>query len=190
MPKVRELVSRFTQLVPPEMKMDFDNVGLLVGTNETPVTKALVALDITDEVIDEAIAAGAQIIFSHHPLYFELKQVSDDSLIGAKIVKLLQNNISAFCQHTNLDSVPGGVNDALAQKLGVALEGWLEGPAFLPDGREYGMRPSLNIFSTYSSVRFKTVRRSSGWTTFSAKFRSDSRTVLPDFKMAKSSSAR
>ena len=139
MPKVRELVSRFTQLVPPEMKMDFDNVGLLVGTNETPVTKALVALDITDEVIDEAIAAGAQIIFSHHPLYFELKQVSDDSLIGAKIVKLLQNNISAFCQHTNLDSVPGGVNDALAQKLGVALEGWLEGPAFLPDGREYGM---------------------------------------------------
>ena len=62
MPKVRELVSRFTQLVPPEMKMDFDNVGLLVGTNETPVTKALVALDITDEVIDEAIAAGATIL--------------------------------------------------------------------------------------------------------------------------------
>ena len=139
MTKVRDIVSYFTALVPPEMKMDFDNVGLLAGTNETTVTKALVALDITDEVIDEAISAGAQIILSHHPLYFELKQVNDGTLIGAKIVKLLQNGISAFCQHTNLDSVPGGVNDALAKKLGVAVEGWLEGPSFLPDGREYGM---------------------------------------------------
>ncbi|MGI5979595.1 MAG: Nif3-like dinuclear metal center hexameric protein [Oscillospiraceae bacterium] len=139
MAKVRKIVSYFTALVPPEMKMDFDNVGLLVGANETEVTKALVALDITDEVIDEAIREGAQIILSHHPLYFELKQVNDDTLTGAKIVKLLQNGISAFCQHTNLDSVPGGVNDALAKKLGVSVEGWLEGPRFLPDGREYGM---------------------------------------------------
>ena len=54
MTTVRDIVSYFTALVPPEMKMDFDNVGLLAGTNETTVTKALVALDITDEVIDEA----------------------------------------------------------------------------------------------------------------------------------------
>ena len=139
MVKVRDIAAYFTALVPPEMKMDFDNVGLLVGTNETAVTKALVALDITDEVIDEAVREGAQIILSHHPLYFELKQVNDGTLTGRKIVALLQNGISAFCQHTNLDSVPGGVNDALASSLGVSVEGWLEGPCFLPDGREYGM---------------------------------------------------
>lgn len=139
MAKVSKIVSYFTALVPPEMKMDFDNVGLLAGTNETEVTKALVALDITDEVIGEAIDEHAQIILSHHPLYFELKQVSDDTLIGRKIVQLLQHNISAFCQHTNLDSVPGGVNDALAAKLGVSVEGWLDGPHFTRDGREYGM---------------------------------------------------
>ena len=139
MARVSEIVSYFTALVPPEMKMDFDNVGLLVGTNETEVTKALVALDITDEVIREAIDEHAQIILSHHPLYFELKQVNDDTLIGRKIVRLLQHNISAFCQHTNLDSVPGGVNDALAAKLGVSVEGWLDGPHFTRDGREYGM---------------------------------------------------
>lgn len=139
MAKVREIVNYFTALVPPEMKMDFDNVGLLVGTNETEVTKALAALDITDEVIGEAIDGHAQIILSHHPLYFELKQVNDDTLTGRKIVRLLQHNISAFCQHTNLDSVPGGVNDALAAKLGVSVEGWLDGPHFTKDGREYGM---------------------------------------------------
>lgn len=139
MTNVREIVDYFTRLVPPEMKMDFDNVGLLAGTNGTAVTKALVALDITDEVIEEAIREGAQLILSHHPLYFELKQVNDDTLIGRKIVRLLQNGISAYCQHTNLDSVPGGVNDALAAKLGVSVEGWLEGPSHTKAGREYGM---------------------------------------------------
>lgn len=139
MPKVKDIVNYFTALVPPEMKMDFDNVGLLVGTNETDVKKAVVALDITEDVIDEAIRENAQIILSHHPMFFELKKVNDDSLIGGKIVKMLQNGISGFCQHTNLDSVQGGVNDSLAQRLGVHIEGWLEGPHLTSDGREYGM---------------------------------------------------
>jgi len=139
MANVREIVAYFTRLVPPEMKMDFDNVGLLAGTNGTEVTKTLVALDITDAVIEEAIREGAQLILSHHPLYFECKQVNDDTLIGRKIVRLLQNGISAYCQHTNLDSVPGGVNDALAAKLGVSVEGWLEGPSYTKSSCEYGM---------------------------------------------------
>ena len=139
MSKVKEIVSYFEALVPPEMKMDFDNVGLLVGTNGAEVSKALVALDITDDVIDEAIRANAQLILSHHPMFFELKQVNDSSLTGRKIVKMLQNGISGFCQHTNLDCVTGGVNDALADKLGVAVEGFLDGPLYLADGQEYGM---------------------------------------------------
>ena len=139
MSKLKEIVSYFEAHVPPEMKMDFDNVGLLVGTNEIEVTKVIVALDITDGVIDEAIRANAQLILSHHPMFFELKQVNDNSLTGRKIVKMLQNGISGFCQHTNLDCVSGGVNDALADKLGVAVEGFLDGPHFTGDGQEYGM---------------------------------------------------
>ena len=139
MPKVKEIVSYFTTLIPPEMKMDFDNVGLLVGINETDVKTAVVALDITDEVIDEAIRVNAQIILSHHPMYFELKQVNDLHAVGGKIVKMLGGGISGFCQHTNLDSVQGGVNDVLAEKLGVIIDGYLEGPYFTSDGREYGM---------------------------------------------------
>ncbi|MEG1491014.1 MAG: Nif3-like dinuclear metal center hexameric protein [Oscillospiraceae bacterium] len=139
MPKVNEIVSYFSTLVPPEMKMDFDNVGLLVGINDAEVTRVLVALDITAEVIDEAVSLGAQLICSHHPMFFDLKQVNDDNPTGKKIIKLLQNGISALCQHTNLDSVSGGVNDALAAKLGVCCDGALEGPFFTHTGVEYGM---------------------------------------------------
>ncbi len=139
MPKVKEIVSYFSALIPPEMKMDFDNVGLLVGINEAEVKTAVAALDITEDVIDEAIRSNAQIILSHHPMYFELKQVNDNSLVGSKIIKMLRNGISGFCQHTNLDSVQGGVNDSLAEKLGVIVEGYLEGPSFTTDGKEYGM---------------------------------------------------
>lgn len=139
MAKLKEIVSYFEELVPPEMKVDNDNVGLLVGTNETEVTKVIVALDITSGVIDEAINANAQLILSHHPMFFELKQVNDNSPAGKKIVKMLQHGISGFCQHTNLDCVSGGVNDALADKLGVAVEGFLDGPHFTKDGQEYGM---------------------------------------------------
>ena len=139
MPKVKDIVDYFTEHVPPEMKMGFDNVGLLVGINNAVVTKALVALDITDDVVDEAIRQNAQIILSHHPIFFELKQINDNNLIGRKIVKMLQNGISGFCQHTNLDSVSGGVNDALSEKLGVHIDGWLDGPKQTSAGREFGM---------------------------------------------------
>lgn len=139
MPKVKDIVNYFTSLIPPTMKMDFDNVGLLVGLNDEEVTKAVVALDITDAVIDEAIRFDAQLILSHHPVFFELKQVNDDNLIGQKVVKMLQNGISGFCQHTNLDAVRGGVNDALAEKLGVRVEGFLDGPQFTAEGKEYGI---------------------------------------------------
>ncbi len=139
MPKVKDIAEYFSRLVPAEMKMDFDNVGLLVGINEAPVKRALVALDITNAVLDEAITLGAELILAHHPLFFDLKRVNDADSSGAKIVRLLQNNISALCLHTNLDAVPGGVNDVLAKALNVSPEGWLDGSARASDSREYGM---------------------------------------------------
>lgn len=138
MPKVKEIAEYFEALVPSEMKMDFDNVGLLVGSVSTDVDTALVALDITDEVINEAVSCKAQIILSHHPLFFDLKQVNDGTLCGGKIVKLLKNGISAYCQHTNLDGVDGGVNDALAKRLSLRVEGRLE-DLVTAGGIAYGM---------------------------------------------------
>ena len=74
---VKEIYDFLAAYAPPERKMDFDNVGLLAGWESRPVTRVLVALDITTQVIDEAARIGAELIVSHHPMFFELKRVTD-----------------------------------------------------------------------------------------------------------------
>lgn len=96
--------------------MDFDNVGLLVGDGRERVTGVLVCLDCTDEAINEAVQCGANLIITHHPVIFEpLKSVTEESLV----YRLIRNGISVISAHTNLDSADGGVNDTLAEILGL-----------------------------------------------------------------------
>lgn len=107
------------ELAPTELKMSFDNVGFLIGNKEREVSRCLIVLDITDEVIDEAVSEGAQLIVSHHPLIFDpIKNVLSSDLVGRKVIKLIENGIAAVCMHTNLDIAEGGVNDALMNTLG------------------------------------------------------------------------
>ncbi len=119
MTTVKDIFDYLNEFAPCERKMDFDNVGFLVGTQNTEVKKILVALDVTDEVIDEAVEKNAQLIVSHHPMFFSLNTVNDTEPVGRKITKLLSNGISAICMHTNLDGADGGVNDALADALDI-----------------------------------------------------------------------
>ena len=114
-----QIYEQLAQLAPVDMKMDFDNVGFLVGFSENPINQVLVSLDITDDVISEAIAWGAGLIVSHHPLFFSLKSVTDGDRTGRKIVRMISHGVSAICMHTNLDAAIGGVNDALAAKAGI-----------------------------------------------------------------------
>lgn len=139
MAKVKEIADHLLELVPQEMKSEYDNVGLLVGIEGALVTRAIVALDVTPTVISEAENIGAQLIVAHHPLFFDLKSVNDSDPTGSSIIRILRSGISCICLHTNLDSVRGGVNDALAEKLGVAAERYLEGPFYTSEGKEYGM---------------------------------------------------
>ncbi|MGI6014101.1 MAG: Nif3-like dinuclear metal center hexameric protein [Oscillospiraceae bacterium] len=139
MATVNELRTYFETRVPTALKMDFDNVGLLVGTCDTTVHRTLVTLDITDDVIEEAIQGKVDLIVSHHPLFFDLKFVRDDDDTGRKIIRLLQHGISAICLHTNLDAVEGGVNDALMQALGAKVTGLLSVDGTTPDGKPYGI---------------------------------------------------
>ncbi len=108
---------------PKELAEDWDNVGLLVGDPEREVKQVLVALDITEGVIDEAIGCGADLIVAHHPVmncaWHEVQTIRMDDLQGRKLTKLLEHRISAICMHTNLDAAEGGVNDILAQMLGL-----------------------------------------------------------------------
>jgi len=120
---VNDVYKYLCSIAPPEMKMDFDNVGFLVGRADSEASKILVSLDITVDVISEAVEIGAGLIVSHHPLFFTLKSVTDTDLTGKKIIRLLSSGVSAICMHTNLDAARGGVNDALAEAAGIADSG-------------------------------------------------------------------
>ncbi len=140
MAKVCEIRDYYNEIAPYDMKLDFDNVGHLVGFTQAEVRKAIISLDITDAVIEEAIKAGAQLILSHHPLLFEaIKRVTDDDAKGRKIIRMLSHGISAICLHTNMDAADGGVNDCLMAALGAEVTGLLDPHGVHPDGRPYGV---------------------------------------------------
>ncbi len=126
MATVRDIEAYLWQLAPRELKLDFDNVGLLAGFPENQVSRVLVSLDITDAVIEEAVYMGAELIVAHHPLFLdEQKNILTTDATGRKIISLIEKGISAICMHTNLDAAEGGVNDALAHKLGGRVSGIL-----------------------------------------------------------------
>lgn len=106
-------------IAPVVTKMDFDNIGLLVGRAGNSLSAIIVSLDITSAVISEAAETGAGLIVSHHPLFFSIKSVTDSDAIGSRVVQMLSHGISGICMHTNLDAAQGGVNDSLASALGL-----------------------------------------------------------------------
>ena len=121
MTTVGDIISYLEMLAPRSMKMDWDNVGLLCGGRNRPVTKVLVALDPFEGVCREASQWGAELIVTHHPLIFSpLKAVTDETAIGRSVQLLCAKGISAINAHTNLDCAPGGVNDCLAETLGLS----------------------------------------------------------------------
>lgn len=116
---VQEILQELKAFAPPELACSWDNVGLLVDAGR-PVDKVLTALDITAGVVEEAARAGCQLIVSHHPVIFDpMKRITAEDIPAL----LLQNGISGICMHTNLDAAPGGVNDTLADLLGIARGG-------------------------------------------------------------------
>lgn len=97
-----------------------DPVGLQVGEPDASVQHVLVALDVSDAVVEEALATGADLVVSHHPLVVEpLRGVTAAEPIGRAVLRLVRAGVGVFVAHTNLDRAPGGVNDALAETLGL-----------------------------------------------------------------------
>lgn len=135
------MVHEFLQEKAPfELQEGFDNAGFLVGREEASVSKILVALDITEQVVQEAAEQGAQLIVAHHPVIFSgVKSVTDETVTGRVLLSLIENGIAAICAHTNLDAVEGGVNDALAVRLGLTDIGQLKQAGVDGQGRPYGI---------------------------------------------------
>lgn len=123
MTTVREIESFLYSWAPRELAESWDNVGLLVGDPEAAVERVLVALDITPQVAEEALERGCQLIVAHHPVmncaWHPVQTVRADDRQGRTLTALLRGGVAAICMHTNLDAAKGGVNDILAEKLGL-----------------------------------------------------------------------
>lgn len=116
-----EIIQLFESWSPKSMAcMPNDPIGLAIGTLNKPVSKVLVTLDVTHEVVDEAITNGCELIIAHHPpIFAKLKHLRTDDVKGKLYEKCIKNDIAVYAAHTNLDVAPGGVNDLLADALGL-----------------------------------------------------------------------
>ena len=141
MATVADILNFVESLAPNQMKMEWDNVGLLCGRKGKEVKKILVALDPFATVIDEAIEIGADLIVTHHPLIFgeEVKAVNENTETGRCLLTLMENGIAAINAHTNLDMAPGGINDVLAQKLALVNIRVADPSGTDNQGREWGL---------------------------------------------------
>lgn len=114
---IREIIDALERFAPLPLQDDYDNSGLQVGTTETEVSGVLLCLDVTRQVVDEAIRNGCNMIVSHHPLLFRpLKRLTDDN-IGSIVIDVVRAGITIYASHTNLDNVSKGVNMRIAQIL-------------------------------------------------------------------------
>ena len=118
---VKELYDRFAERIPEHLREPWDNDGLMCSADtSSEVHRALVALDVTEEIVDYAIQYGFDLIVSHHPLIFKpLGALTEDSHVARKVIKLLCTGVSVFSFHTRADKVLGGVNDCLCDRLGM-----------------------------------------------------------------------
>lgn len=116
---VADILAFLDTIAPEHMKEDWDRVGLNCGRADMPVRRILVALDPFRSVCQEAKAVGADLIVTHHPLFWTPEFINDSTEQGRNLLYLIENKIACINAHTNLDCAPGGVNDILAERLGL-----------------------------------------------------------------------
>ncbi|WP_461448898.1 Nif3-like dinuclear metal center hexameric protein [Mucilaginibacter sp.] len=118
--KLSQLTDYLESLAPLTYQEDYDNCGLIVGRPDQEILQALVSLDCTEAVVDEAIANNCQVIISHHPIVFKgLKKFNSKTYVERVVEKAIRNNIALYAIHTNLDSMQTGVNAKICETLGL-----------------------------------------------------------------------
>lgn len=125
--KCSEIIEILEKLAPLSMACDWDNPGLLAGRYDKEVKKILLALDATDEVVEEAVLMKADLLITHHPLIFKpVKNVNDQSFVGRRLMAMIQNDLSYYAMHTNFDAAPNGMGAVAAGRLGLISSQVLE----------------------------------------------------------------
>lgn len=120
MATIKEVTMQLEQLAPLPYQESYDNAGLQTGDPSAEVTGILIALDCTEEVLEEAIRKGCNLVVAHHPVIFKgIKQLTGRNYVERTIIKAIRHNIAIYASHTNLDNVVPGVNTKIADKLGL-----------------------------------------------------------------------
>ncbi len=133
--KTCEVIKWLDATFHPEYQEDYDNAGFLLGDSASDYRGAMVALDLTPAVVDEAVRLGLSLIVTHHPFIFTgVKRLTDGSETGRMVMTLAKNDISVYAAHTNLDNLSWGVSGVLAQKLGLRNCHILKGMNGVQDG--------------------------------------------------------
>ena len=116
--KLIDLCNSLEKFAPLFLQEDYDNSGLLIGNKNKIISKAIICLDVTEEVLKEAISEKADVIIAHHPLIFKpLKKITASNTIERIVEKAIKHDIAIYAIHTNLDNIFEGVNNALAKQL-------------------------------------------------------------------------
>lgn len=117
---IKDITNLIENIAPVSLQESYDNAGLIIGDSKSEVDKILICIDVTEEVLKEAIDKKCQLIISHHPLVFKgIKKINGKNSVEKIIIKAIKDNISIYAAHTNLDNVLNGVNSILAEKLGL-----------------------------------------------------------------------
>lgn len=150
---IQTVINLIEKFAPKKLSLEWDNVGLMVGASSAKVKKILVVLTVTPGVVEYAASSGVDLIISHHPFIFRpLNSVRQDLPVGKMIIEAIKHDIAIYSAHTNLDVAKGGINDLLAQKLGLekveVLEKTFEEPlkkivVYVPKGYEEVVRDSM-----------------------------------------------
>jgi dinuclear metal center YbgI/SA1388 family protein len=168
--KISELLSYFNEIAPFTYQESYDNSGIQVGDAGVDIQGVLLTIDVTEEIIEEAISKNLNVIISHHPLIFQgLKHITDQTATERIIKKAVKNNINIISIHTNIDNIDGGVNSRIALKLRLQktevllpLEGkLLKLCVFVPDSHADTVRESIfsagaGMIGNYDSCSFNT----------------------------------
>ncbi len=181
--KLQEIADVIESIAPIPTQESYDNSGLIVGSKNDDITGALITLDITEEVVDEAISLGHNLIISHHPPIFKpLKKLTGATTTERCIIKAVKSGIALYAAHTNLDNSMNGVNAILAEKLDLSIQGVLQPlkgmlrklVVFVPESHHEVVRNALfkagaGVIGDYDCCSFN----SSGSGTFRAQEGSD-----------------
>ena len=169
--RIKDILKEIERFAPLSLQEDYDNAGLQVGDDSQPANGALLCLDVTEEIIDEAIDAGCNLIISHHPLIFKpVKSLTGKNQVERCVMKACKNDIVIYSAHTNLDNATGGVNFQLAELFGLEdvrilspqKNSLLKLVVYVPDHASEKLRKALfkagaGHIGNYSSCSFNTL---------------------------------